>query len=179
MRKNLWFDTSEPCDERPSGKSDHAAILVRHSALPQRTARAGQIDQPCLSLNLRLSAGEKQSSKRALEAIIDASYPLSGPRPLVGIFAHATGGKRQDEKWRVPLVGALQVALADVLVVDVLAERKHAQGIGAAGIDSGAGRAGIKRGEAGMNRSRGGSHARRHNVEPDGRRCAHVCRCND
>jgi hypothetical protein len=179
LRKNLWFDTSEPCDERPSGKSDHATILARHSALLQRTACTGQIDQPCSSQNLRLSAGENQSSKRALEAIIDASHPLPGPRPLVGIFANATGGKRQDEKWRVQWVGALQVALADVLVVDVLAERKRAQGIGAAGICSGAGRAGIKRSEPGMNRSRGGSHVRRHNGEPDGRRCAPVCRCND
>lgn len=101
--------------------------LAQRSVLLLRAAYAGKIDRPCFPLNLRLSDGERQQARHALDAVIQASHPRVGKCPVVGIFANATGAKRYDEKWWVQFVGTLQAALPDVLIVDVLAEHGHSQ----------------------------------------------------
>lgn len=111
---SLWHGLSWP---------DH---LAHRGVFLLRTAYAGRADRPYETLNLRLSEGERQQAGKALAAVLGGTQPAPG-RPVVGIFANATGAKRYGETWWKDFVDALLASQPDLLVVDVVAEHGQAQ----------------------------------------------------
>lgn len=111
---SLWHSLSWP---------DH---LAHRSVFLLRTAYAGKVDRPCETLNLRLSEGERQQAGKALAAVLGGTQPAPG-RPVVGIFANATGAKRYGETWWEAFVDALLASQPNLLIVDVVAEHGQAQ----------------------------------------------------
>lgn len=111
---SLWHSLSWP---------DH---LAHRSVFLLRTAYAGKVDRPCETLNLRLSEGERQQAGKALAAVLGGTQPAPG-RPVVGIFANATGAKRYGETWWKEFVDALLASQPNLLIVDVVAEHGQAQ----------------------------------------------------
>jgi len=111
---SLWHDLSWP---------DH---LAHRSVFLLRTAYAGKVERPCETLNLRLSEGERQQAGKALAAVLGETQPAPG-RPVVGIFANATGAKRYGETWWEEFVDALLASQPNLLIVDVVAEHGQAQ----------------------------------------------------
>ncbi|MFC5436849.1 glycosyltransferase family 9 protein [Rhodanobacter umsongensis] len=112
---SLWHSLSWP---------DH---LARRSVFLLRTAYAGKMDRPYEMLNLRLSEDERQQAGKALAAVLAGTQQAVAGRPVVGIFANATGAKRYGEAWWKEFIDALLAAQPNVLIVDVVAEHGQAQ----------------------------------------------------
>jgi heptosyltransferase-3 len=92
-----------------------------------REACAWKVDGACIPLNLRLSDVERQQAQQALQAIFHASHQDAARRPVIGIFANATGAKRYGEDWWTRFVSVLLVCQPDLLIVDVVAEHGRTQ----------------------------------------------------
>ncbi len=101
--------------------------LAHRSVFLLRTAYAGKVDRPCETLNLRLSDDERQQAGKALAAVLGGMQQAAAGRPVVGIFANATGAKRYGETWWKEFVDALLVSQPSLLIVDVVAEHGQAQ----------------------------------------------------
>ncbi|TPG46183.1 lipopolysaccharide heptosyltransferase family protein [Rhodanobacter glycinis] len=112
---SLWHSLSWP---------DH---LARRSVFLLRTAYAGKVDRPYETLNLRLSDDERQQAGKALTAVLGGTQQAAAGRPVIGIFANATGAKRYGETWWKEFVDALQAAQPNLLIVDVIAEHGQTQ----------------------------------------------------
>lgn len=101
--------------------------LAHRGVFLLRMAHAAKVDRPYETLNLRLSDTERQQAGRALAAVLGDTQPPAAGRPIVGIFANATGAKRYGEAWWKDFIDALLVAQPDVLIVDVVAEHGQTQ----------------------------------------------------
>ncbi len=99
--------------------------LARRSVQLLRTAYAGAVDRPCLPLNLSLSELERTQARKTLNAVVGRAPPAH--RPVLGLFANATGAKRYGERWWSEFVASLQASQPDVLIVDVVAEHGQTQ----------------------------------------------------
>ncbi len=117
-------------DERANGASRWHGLswpehLAHRSVFLLRAAYAGKVERPYEMLNLRLSGDERQQARNALTAILGGTQRPG--RPIVGIFANATGAKRYDEAWWKEFTDALLISRPDVLIVDVVAEHGQTQ----------------------------------------------------
>ena len=112
---SLWHSLSWP---------DH---LAHRSVFLLRTAYAEKVDRPCEMLNLRLADDERQQAGKALGAVLGGMQQPAAGRPVVGIFANATGAKRYGGTWWKEFVDALLVSQPNVLIVDVVAEHGQTQ----------------------------------------------------
>lgn len=92
-----------------------------------RTAYAGKLDQGWPELNIRLTNDEKQQASLALARIVGESTLSSSPRPVVGIFANATGAKRYGEAWWTQFVTTLQTLQPGICIVDLVADHGQSQ----------------------------------------------------
>lgn len=101
--------------------------LAHRGVFLLRTAYAGKVERPYETLNLRLSDGERQQARKALAAILGATQQPWAGRPVVGVFANATGAKRYGEAWWKEFVDTLLISRPDVLIVDVVAEHGQTQ----------------------------------------------------
>lgn len=101
--------------------------MGQRSVFLLRAAYAGEVEGPCTPLNLRLSDTEVQQAKQALQAILHASHQPATRRPVIGMFANATGAKRYGEDWWTRFVSALLVCQPDLLIVDLVAEHGRTQ----------------------------------------------------
>lgn len=119
-------------DERANGDSRWHGLtwpehLAHRSVFLLRTAYAGKVERPYEMLNLRLSDDERQQARKALAAILGGTRQPPAGRPIVGIFANATGAKRYGETWWKEFVAALLTSRPDALIVDVVAEHGQTQ----------------------------------------------------
>lgn len=102
--------------------------LGQRSVFLLRAACAvGTVGRDCIPLNLRLSDAERQQARQALDAVFHASPRHAATRPVIGIFANATGAKRYGEEWWTRFMTALLVRHPDLLIVDVVAEHGRTQ----------------------------------------------------
>lgn len=126
-RFKLGFpDASTPAGSAWQGWScpDH---LGQRSVFLLREAYAGKVERDCIPLNLRLSEAERQQARQALDAVFHASHRHAATRPVIGIFANATGAKRYGEEWWTRFMTALLLRQPDLLIVDVVAEHGRTQ----------------------------------------------------
>ena len=154
LRRNSYDLAIDACDGSQSGRLLLAMVRARYKlGLPDvsgsgesawnhlpwpeyfghrgvfllRTAYAGKIDRAYPSLNIRLSEQEQQQARKALAAVLGESVQRSRAKPVVGIFANATGAKRYGAEWWVEFVHALQTLQPDVQIVDLVAEHGQTQ----------------------------------------------------
>lgn len=103
------------------------AHLAHRSVFLLRAAYAGKVLRACAPLNLRLSDVEQQQAQQALAAVLGEPELPQAKRPVIGIFANATGAKRYGEHWWVQFVDALQALQPQLRIVDVVAEHGRTQ----------------------------------------------------
>lgn len=101
--------------------------LAHRGVFLLRTAHAARVDRPYEMLNLRLSDNERQQAGCALAAVLRVAQQPAAGRPIVGIFANATGAKRYGEAWWKEFIDALLAAQPNLLLVDVVAEHGQTQ----------------------------------------------------
>ncbi|HZX70494.1 MAG TPA: glycosyltransferase family 9 protein [Rhodanobacter sp.] len=76
------------------------------------------------SLDIRLTANEREQGRRLLAGILsDAARPVT--RPLVGIFANATGAKRYPQDWWREFIAALVQRLPYASIVEFVPMHGH------------------------------------------------------
>ena len=100
----------------------HAEIPVYllQSALRQLQAPAATAAALPVPMDIRLSEAERREGVLELEAVLGES--LAGPRPTLGLFAHATGAKCLPPQWWCQLVKCLQARAPSIRLVEFLPE---------------------------------------------------------
>jgi ADP-heptose:LPS heptosyltransferase len=97
--------------------------LAKRGVFLLRTAYAGPTGSGWPALVVGLSDAELQRGRCALESILGNA----ARRPVLGIFANATGAKRHAQAWWIAFVAALRTQRPDLVIVDVLAEHGRSQ----------------------------------------------------
>ena len=90
---------------------------ARHCA---RLATRNAADAPRLPLDLRLSNEERAEGARQLAAALGGVEP--GVRPVVGLYAHATGAKCFPREWWEALIRSLQAQAPWLQLIEFLPE---------------------------------------------------------
>jgi len=92
------------CGPEKSGEVTHAVAIPEHvqhiAKLPVyllRTALGRAHDTEYSSPDIRLSHAERTAGRQALLRLMNCSH--AGARPVIGVFANATGAKRLDGSW--------------------------------------------------------------------------------
>ncbi|MBB6183557.1 glycosyltransferase family 9 protein [Oleiagrimonas soli] len=78
-------------------------------------------------LHVGLDPLELTRGKCVVDAILDSPADAPEQRPVLGIFANATGDKRYPEDWWQDFVATLRERQPDVRIVDILAEHGLSQ----------------------------------------------------
>lgn len=127
-RYKVGFDsdtTFELLRKRDPGLPEHLAKRGVHAL---RRTLTGTTRTSWPSLDVRLAPIELQRGRHALDRILgDGADPCGRERPVIGVFANATGNKRLPEAWWGALVTHLKATRPDVRIVDVLAEHGSSQ----------------------------------------------------
>ncbi|MGB8716528.1 MAG: glycosyltransferase family 9 protein [Rhodanobacteraceae bacterium] len=92
-----------------------------------RTAYAGDCASSWPTLNLDLSIEEMRKGAKALQRITGELSMSKDSRPVIGIFANATGKKCYPESWWTAFVTQLRVRRPDLRIVNVLAQHGNSQ----------------------------------------------------
>lgn len=104
-----------------SAPAHHAEIPVHLLRSALRVPGATQdADEPRLQLDLRLSEEERIEGARQLAFALGSAEP--GVRPVVGLYAHATGAKCLPREWWHALVGTLRVQAPWLQLIEFLPE---------------------------------------------------------
>lgn len=106
----------------PAGSPVHHAEVPLHllrSALREQPG-AHAADGPRWPLDLRLSDEERAEGARQLAAALGGAEP--GVRPVVGLYAYATGAKCLPREWWDALVGTLQAQAPWLQLIEFLPE---------------------------------------------------------
>ena len=118
----------------PGAPAHHAELplYLLRCALRERPAGhdaghdAGRdVDGPRLPLDLRLSNEERSEGARQLAVALGSTEP--GARPVVGLYAHATGAKCLPPEWWGAVVGALQTQAPWLQLIEFLPEDGHSR----------------------------------------------------
>ncbi len=98
----------------------HAEIPVYllQSAMHPTPASAAPTPAVYRPMDIRLSEAERRDGARELEAVF-GELP-GGPRPTLGLFAHATGAKCLPPEWWRQLVQCLQARAPSIRLVEFL-----------------------------------------------------------
>lgn len=118
---SLAFDALR---EHDAGLPDHLGKRGVHAL---RTALGDAKRASWPALDVRLTPNELQQGRHALERILGHATDAHDRRPVLGVFANATGNKRLPEAWWGALATHLQAARPDVRIVEVLAEHGRSQ----------------------------------------------------
>ncbi|TAL86815.1 MAG: lipopolysaccharide heptosyltransferase family protein [Rhodanobacter sp.] len=92
-----------------------------------RTAYAGKRDGGWPELNVHLTDEERRQARLALARIVGESTLSAPERPVVGIFANATGAKHYGEAWWTRFVSTLQALQPGICIVDLVADHGQSQ----------------------------------------------------
>jgi heptosyltransferase III len=92
-----------------------------------RVARGMARAQSWPALNVGLEPMERNRGKVVLNAILEQPADSTDTRPVLGIFANATGDKRYPETWWQEFIAVLRQRHPDVRIVDILAEHGLSQ----------------------------------------------------
>lgn len=118
---SLAFDALR---EHDAGLPDHLGKRGVHAL---RTALGDAERASWPALDVRLTTNELQQGRHALERILGHAAGTHDHRPVLGVFANATGNKRLPEAWWGALAAHLQAVRPDVRIVEILAEHGRSQ----------------------------------------------------
>ncbi len=126
-RRRLGYAWGESAKDRVlTDAVDPALAPAHHAQIPifllQSTLSRLPISAPSIAaqMDIRLSEAERREGALELEAVLGESQP--GPRPTVGLFAHATGSKCLPAEWWRQLVECLQTRAPSIQLVEFLPE---------------------------------------------------------
>jgi heptosyltransferase III len=103
----------------PAHHAEIPLYLLR-TALRPPGASAAEGREQALPLDLRLTGEERQEGARQLAAALGNGEP--GLRPVVGLYAHATGDKCLPPAWWLRLAGTLQAQAPWLQLIEFLPE---------------------------------------------------------
>lgn len=106
---------------------------LRQSELPvhllRRAAGDAGVDAEWPAPSLRLSDAERASGRERLSRVLGLDHAAGLvpvlPRPVIGIFANATGAKRLDGQWWSQFLPVLEQALGDHDFVEIVPMTGH------------------------------------------------------
>ncbi len=105
-----------PADLRSTGQ--RPVYLLRHALGLGTPEQAAQAAYPVP--DIRLDAAELAWGRRTLQRVLGQPQGRSDGRKIIGIFANATGPKRLDAAWWSTLLRALEAALPDTRLVEII-----------------------------------------------------------
>jgi heptosyltransferase-3 len=106
----------------PAGAPAHHAEVPLYLLRSALDAQGGACEAgtPALPLDLRLSSEERIEGTRQLAAALGGVEP--GVRPVVGLYAHATGAKCFPPEWWAVLIASLQAQAPWLQLIEFLPE---------------------------------------------------------
>lgn len=100
--------------ETVRNKGQLPVFLLRHAL--HQTPVSDAFPSP----DIRLDATELNRGRQTLDRVLQASGVIPDRRLTVGVFANATGPKRRNQAWWLPLLDRLQSRMPDCQLVEIV-----------------------------------------------------------
>ena len=114
-------------------RSSWTGAITHGASLPSRTRHAAQIPVALLraargeaerneypTLDIRVSAAHRQAGLETLRRLIGSDPDVGSDRPVIGIFANATGDKILPTEWWLRLLAVLEAGRPDCAFVEIV-----------------------------------------------------------